>query len=72
MCTSVAHFNTGQSSDFVSTMTRRLFARYLDAYTTRELRFLKKHCSTILQKFYERKGHQKRNVKDFGGRVTVF
>lgn len=51
---------TATSADSTAINPRRLFARYLEQYETRELRYLKRFSSKTLADFYESKKHVKR------------
>ena len=56
----------GSDKEFLSTLVRSLYQKYLDAYMERERRHLKHYCVAQLDRFYDAKGHQKRQMQAGG------
>lgn len=58
----------GSSIDpqFLPTLRQSIFGPYLVTYTKIEHKFIADRCSFVLKKFYESKGHQKRNILSSG------
>ena len=52
----------GSDAEFVTAVVRALFAHYIGPYMSIEKRFIKEQCAGILQRFYESKRHQKRQI----------
>lgn len=59
-------FKTDTDPQFLPTLVRLVFGLYLGTYPQIERKFINDQCSTILQRFYEAKGHQKRNFTTGG------
>lgn len=55
-------YQSAADSQFLPTLVHSIFAPYLKAYPALERRFIDDQCQAILQRFYDSKGHQKRNV----------
>ena len=55
----LSKFNLGSDHLFLSNLTKTIFRGYLDNYINVECRFLNERCAIILQRYYEKKGHQK-------------
>ncbi len=62
----LAEFKIGSDGEFLPALIRSLFGRYLDTYIQTETKFLNEQCSNLLQKFYESKKHQKRQIQSGG------
>lgn len=63
LTTDLSHFNLGSSSGdhlFLSNLTKTIFRGYLETYINVESRYLNVQCASILSKYYEVKGHQKK------------
>uniref|UniRef100_A0A915HR75 Exocyst complex component 5 n=1 Tax=Romanomermis culicivorax TaxID=13658 RepID=A0A915HR75_ROMCU len=58
--------NISNDKDYLPTLCRSLFAKYLENYMTIEKAFLSSQCTSLLQKYYESKNHHKRNVQSTG------
>ena len=56
----LSKFNLGSDHLFLSNLTKTIFRGYLDNYINVECRFLNERCAIILQRYYEKKGHQKK------------
>lgn len=57
---------TGTDLQFMDTLVRSVFGRYLEAYPTIERQFLIEQCGAILSRFYESKNHQKKQIQSGG------
>uniref|UniRef100_A0A914W432 Exocyst complex component 5 n=1 Tax=Plectus sambesii TaxID=2011161 RepID=A0A914W432_9BILA len=62
----LAEFKIGSDAEFLPALIRSLFGRYLDTYIQTEIKFLNEQCTNLLQKFYESKKHQKRQIQSGG------
>ena len=58
----LSKFNLGSDHLFLSNLTKTIFRGYLDNYINVECRFLNERCAIILQRYYEKKGHQKKSM----------
>ncbi|CAH1793026.1 unnamed protein product [Owenia fusiformis] len=58
----------GSDSTFLTKITKNIFHRYLETYIGLEIKFLRDRCTAVLQRYYENKGHQKKNIQT-GGQV---
>lgn len=47
---------------FLPTLVRLVFGAYLSTYSQIERKFINDQCNGLLQRFYESKDHQKRNI----------
>jgi len=65
----LSHYNLGADQLFLSRLTKDIFSRYLDSYINIESRYLNDRSRTVLTKFYETEGHQRKNIS--GGSGTV-
>ncbi|RWS09744.1 exocyst complex component 5-like protein, partial [Dinothrombium tinctorium] len=52
----------GSDITFLNKLTRGIFTKYLESYIDIEIRSLKEKCSSILQRFYDSKSHQKKPI----------
>ncbi|XP_025419969.1 exocyst complex component 5 [Sipha flava] len=59
----LSRLNIGNDDMFLNKMQKNIFQKYLDAYFFSELKNLKDKFLTILQRFYESKGHQKKQIQ---------
>ncbi|EJW86320.1 hypothetical protein WUBG_02769 [Wuchereria bancrofti] len=57
---------TGTDLQFMDTLVRSVFGRYLETYPTIERQFLTEQCGAILSRFYESKNHQKKQIQSGG------
>ena len=62
----LARFDTGNDQSFLSKLVKNIFQRYLDSYTSLEVRSMKERNALLLKKFYESKNHQKRVINTGG------
>ena len=62
-------FNLGSDHLFLSNLTKTIFRGYLDNYINIECRFLNDRSTLILQRYYEKKGHQKKALS--GGAAAL-
>ncbi|XP_005100941.1 exocyst complex component 5 [Aplysia californica] len=58
-------FKLGDST-FLNKLTRSIFSQHLDKYIEVELQSLRLHCSVVLQHYYEKKDHVKRQIQSGG------
>ncbi len=56
----LSHFNLGSDHLFLSNLTKTIFRSYLESYINIESRYLNDRCTQILQRYYDKKGHQKK------------
>lgn len=63
---SLSSYNLGSDQLFLSRLTKDIFARYLDSYITVESRHLNERGKTVLARYYESKGHTRRQVGGSG------
>ncbi|KAI1714258.1 exocyst complex component sec10 domain-containing protein [Ditylenchus destructor] len=59
-------FKSDADPQFLPTLVRSVFGPYLVTYSNIEKKFIYDQCTGILQRFYESKGHQKRNIHSGG------
>uniref|UniRef100_A0A1B6KSQ6 Exocyst complex component 5 n=1 Tax=Graphocephala atropunctata TaxID=36148 RepID=A0A1B6KSQ6_9HEMI len=59
----LSRFNMGTDDTYLSTLTRNIFQKYFDSYISIETKSLKEKCMMILNKYYESRGHQKRQLQ---------
>lgn len=62
LTTELSKFNLGSDHLFLSNLTKTIFRNYLDTYINIECRHLNDRCSVILQRYYDKKGHQKKQI----------
>ncbi|KAE9533792.1 hypothetical protein AGLY_008871 [Aphis glycines] len=62
----LSRLNMGNDDMFLNKMQKNIFHKYLDSYFISELKNLKEKCLIILQRFYESKGHQKKQIQAGG------
>jgi hypothetical protein len=56
----LSKFNLGSDHLFLSNLTKTIFRGYLESYINIECRYLNDRCAVILQRYYDKKGHQKK------------
>uniref|UniRef100_A0A8R1XRS8 Exocyst complex component 5 n=1 Tax=Onchocerca volvulus TaxID=6282 RepID=A0A8R1XRS8_ONCVO len=57
---------SGTDIQFMDTLVRSVFGRYLETYPTIEQQFLAEQCGAVLNRFYESKNHQKKHIHSGG------
>ncbi|VDN02421.1 unnamed protein product [Thelazia callipaeda] len=57
---------SASDTQFMVTVVRSVFGRYLESYPTIEQQFLGEQCGAILSRFYESKNHQKKQIHSGG------
>lgn len=65
----LSKFNMGSDHLFLTNLTKTIFRGYLENYINVECRFLNDRCALILQRYYEKKGHQKKSLS--GGAAAL-
>ncbi|KAK2157907.1 hypothetical protein NP493_1841g00023 [Ridgeia piscesae] len=63
-------YKLGNDSSFLTKVTKNIFSRYLEDYISIECRFLKERCTAVLQRYYDSRHHQKKNIQSGG--IHVF
>ncbi|VDM41052.1 unnamed protein product [Toxocara canis] len=64
---SLSSFKVGASDPhFLPTLVHSVFARYLETYPKYEKQFLCEQCKNILNRFYDSKGHHKKQIMSGG------
>ncbi|XP_013404550.1 exocyst complex component 5 [Lingula anatina] len=53
----------GSDTSFLQKSLKSLFGRYLDTYISVEMQFLKERLAAVLQRYYDSKSHQKRQIQ---------
>ncbi|KAK3868397.1 hypothetical protein Pcinc_026201 [Petrolisthes cinctipes] len=66
LCSDLQRFNLGNDSQFLSKLTKSIFQRHLRSYISVETRYLKEKFNIILSRYYDSKGHQKKNIQSGG------
>ncbi|KAJ3665408.1 hypothetical protein Zmor_000904 [Zophobas morio] len=59
-------FNMGSDKNYLNKLTSNIFNKYIDNYITLELKCLKERSSANLQRYYESKNHQKKQIQSGG------
>ncbi|KAL1514248.1 hypothetical protein ABEB36_003535 [Hypothenemus hampei] len=59
-------YNLGNDQNFLTKLTLKIFTVYISDYIQIELKCLKEHCTINLQKYYESKNHQKKQIQSGG------
>jgi hypothetical protein len=59
-------FNMGNDKNYLNKLTSNIFNKYIDNYIALELKCLKERSSAYLQKYYESKNHQKKQIQSGG------
>lgn len=62
----LAQFSLGADDSYLPKLTQNMFQRYLDSYISLETSSLKERCGALLQRYYESKGHQKKQIQSGG------
>ena len=62
----LSHYNLGSDQQFLSKLTKDIFARYLDSYIQVESLYLNNRSSSLLSRYYDSKGHQRKNISSTG------
>lgn len=58
----MSKFSLGSDPTYLQKLTQNIFHKYLDSYISIELRNIREKYQRIHQKFYESKGHQKKQI----------
>lgn len=59
-------YQSDSDPTFITTLINSIFGSYLRDYPKMEQRFINEQCTAILNRFYESKGHQKRQISTGG------
>lgn len=59
-------FNMGNDKNYLNKLTNKIFQKYMDNYLILELKCLRERSLTNLQKYYESKNHQKKQIQSGG------
>ncbi|KAF5297093.1 hypothetical protein FQA39_LY02673 [Lamprigera yunnana] len=59
-------FNMGSDKNYLNKLTNKIFQSYMDNYLSLELKCLRERSSGNLQKYYESKNHQKKQIQSGG------
>lgn len=62
----LSEFKMGNDSQFLAKLTKGIFHKHLDAYIGFETKYLKERCAAHLQRYYEAKGHHKKQIQSGG------
>jgi len=68
----LSHFNLGSDQLFLSRLTKDIFLRHLDSYINIESRYLNEKSRNVLTRYYDSKGHQRKQISNSGGTVQDF
>ncbi|KAJ9578780.1 hypothetical protein L9F63_004988 [Diploptera punctata] len=60
------HFQMGNDNTYLSKLTMNIFQKYLDSYISVETKCLKEKNAAVLQKYYDSKNHQKKQLQTGG------
>nr|XP_023030240.1 exocyst complex component 5 isoform X1 [Leptinotarsa decemlineata] len=66
LSSNLSTFNLGNDKNYLTKLTTNIFNKYVNEYITIELKCLKERCSANLQKYYESKHHQKKQIQSGG------
>ncbi|KAH7698030.1 CBR-SEC-10 protein, partial [Aphelenchoides avenae] len=58
---SLEKFRSDTDQQFLTTLIRSIFGAYLSTYPKTEQKFIDNQCNAVLARFYDSKGHQKKN-----------
>lgn len=72
METKLEKFKLDSDPQFLPMLVRLVFGAYLGTYPQIEQKFIKDQCNGILKRFYDAKGHQKRNITAGGFLLNIF
>ncbi|CAG9766397.1 unnamed protein product [Ceutorhynchus assimilis] len=59
-------YDLGNDQNYLSKLTTKIFNKYISDYVQIELKCLKERCAANLQKYYEAKNHQKKQIQTGG------
>lgn len=62
----LSEFKMGNDSQFLAKLTKNIFHKHLDAYIGFETKYLKERCAAHLHRYYDMKGHQKKQIQSGG------
>ncbi|KAK7869410.1 hypothetical protein R5R35_000706 [Gryllus longicercus] len=62
----LSRFKMGNDHTYLNKLTRNIFQKYLDSYISVETKCLKEKCAGVLQKYYDSKNHQKKQIQTGG------
>uniref|UniRef100_A0A1B6CXT9 Exocyst complex component 5 n=1 Tax=Clastoptera arizonana TaxID=38151 RepID=A0A1B6CXT9_9HEMI len=62
----LSKFNMGTDDTYLNKLTTNIFQKYFDSYISIETKSLRERCSMLLQKYYDTKGHQKKQIQTGG------
>lgn len=66
LCKELETLHVSGDASFLPTLTRAIFDRHLATYSKLELDYLHEQCAGILQRFYDSKSHQKKQIQSGG------
>merc|ERR1712013_689281 len=66
LSSSLSHYNLGSDQLFLSRLTKDIFSRYLDSYINIESRYLNERSKAVLQRYYDIKGHTRKQISSSG------
>jgi len=66
LSSSLSHYNLGSDQLFLSRLTKDIFSRYLDSYINIESRYLNERSKGVLQRYYDSKGHTRKQISSSG------
>lgn len=59
-------YNLGNDKNYLTKLTTNIFNKYISDYIQIELKCLKERCTANLQRYYEGKNHQKKQIQSGG------
>jgi len=62
----LSHYNLGSDQQFLSKLTKDIFARHLDSYIVTESLYLNERSQSLLNRYYDSKNHQRKNISSSG------
>ncbi|WAR03182.1 EXOC5-like protein [Mya arenaria] len=62
----LSQFKIGNDSSFLPKMSKVIFQKHLDNYISFEIKYLNERCGAILQRYYDGKNHQKKQIQSGG------
>ncbi|CAH0550033.1 unnamed protein product [Brassicogethes aeneus] len=62
----LAMVHVSSDKNFLNKLTSNIFSKYIDNYIQLELKCLRGRCSTNLQRYYDSKNHQKKQIQSGG------
>jgi len=66
MSNHLSSYKVSSDAAFLSKTTKTIFARYLDSYVSLECKFLREKFNAILQRYYDCRGHEKKQIQSGG------